>query len=280
MGSITIEPSYIIIGAGCFGASTALHLTSRHPSSKVTLLDHGTFPNPSAAAHDLNKIIRADYPDIAYMRLALEAQDQWRGQELYSKFYHETGMLFAEDFGMGRDALANYKMLLGEQCPAEMLEPSEARKKFDGIFADAEWTGVKQNFYNPRSGWGEADKALAAVIQAAIDLGVEYNGQGAAKLIFDDNHACTGVMTANGNLLQADKVVLCTGASTALLMADSAPKVSKLQIDGRQVAAAAVTCCMKVPDELRQRFQKAPVMFNGLDHTHGILVISWTATVC
>lgn len=272
MGSAPPEPSYLIIGAGCFGASTALYLSQTRPSSKITLVDSTPFPNPSAAAHDLNKIIRADYPDLLYMKLALEAQEQWRNDPIYSPYYHESGMLFAENFGMGRDALQNYKTLLGEKCPATMLEPEDARERFEGIFKDAEWSGVKQNFYNPRSGWGEADKALGNVIQNAIDNGVDYIADGVKTIVIDEQTSTTkGVMTQSGRSLEADHVVLCTGAHTACLIADSAPHNKRIQVDGRVVAAAAVTCYAKLSEERRERFKNVPVMFNGLDHTHGKL---------
>lgn len=270
MGSAPPEPSYLIIGAGCFGASTALYLSQTRPSTKITLVDSAPFPNPSAAAHDLNKIIRADYPDLLYMKLALEAQEQWRNDPIYSPYYHESGMLFAEDFGMGRDALQNYKTLLGDKCPATMLKPEDARERFEGVFKDAEWSGVKQNFYNPRSGWGEADKALGNVIQNAVDNGVEYIADRVKTIVIDELTGTTkGVMTQSGRSINADHIVLCTGAYTACLIADSAPHNTRIQVDGRMVAAAAVTCYARLPEERRERFMNVPVMFNGLDHTHG-----------
>ena len=94
-------PSYLIVGAGIFGAATALHLKRSHPDAAVTLLDRTAFPNPSSASFDLNKIVRSDYHDIFYMKLALEAQELWRNDSLYKPYYHETGMLFAENVRQG-----------------------------------------------------------------------------------------------------------------------------------------------------------------------------------
>src|ERR1700726_2402496 len=56
--------AYLVVAAGCFGASTAQQLKQALPLAQITLLDRASFPNPSAAGHDLNKIIRADYQDI------------------------------------------------------------------------------------------------------------------------------------------------------------------------------------------------------------------------
>lgn len=263
-----VQETYLIVGAGVFGASTALYLSQKQPFARVTLIDRTPFPNPSAAGHDLNKIVRADYPDLLYMKLALEAQEQWRRDPVYAPYYHESGMLFAEDFGMGRAALKNYESL-GDEYEAVMLDPGVARKRFEGIFEDAEWTGVKQNFYNPRSGWAEAEAALRSAIQSAVDNGVEYIANAVTKLILNESGACIGVETASGRRYSADYIVLCTGAQTASLIADSAPDNQALQVNGRMVAAGAVTCCARLPLERRERFRNVPVMFNGLDHTHG-----------
>lgn len=269
MTTLTQAPTYLILGAGCFGASTAYHLITEYPNAQITLIDRGPFPNPTAAAHDLNKIIRADYPDLVYMRLAHESQEQWRYEPLFRPFYHETGMLFVEDFGMGRKTYDNHKKLFGEKSSAELLDPDVAQQSFDGVFKTAHWTGVKKNYYNPRSGWAEADKAMTALIQAAVDRGVRYLGDGVAKLLFDDNSKCTGVLTGNGQVLHADRIVLAAGASIAQLLADSAPRNKDLQVNGRQIAAAATSCYLFVPENRRQRLKNAPVVFNGLDHTHG-----------
>ncbi|KAI1777179.1 hypothetical protein F4818DRAFT_409453 [Hypoxylon cercidicola] len=69
------SPSYLIVSAGCFGASTARALKKTYPNADVLVLDPAPFPNPTAAAHDFNKIIRAEYDDPSYMALALEAKE-------------------------------------------------------------------------------------------------------------------------------------------------------------------------------------------------------------
>lgn len=62
--------SYIIVGAGVFGTSTALHLKCRHPDAQVTLIDRHApdAPTRPAASWDWNKVVRADYRDITYCR--------------------------------------------------------------------------------------------------------------------------------------------------------------------------------------------------------------------
>jgi hypothetical protein len=70
----TTNPSYLIVDADVFGASTALELKRANPSASVTPINRTEFPNTSAASHDLNKIIRADYADILYTKFALRGE--------------------------------------------------------------------------------------------------------------------------------------------------------------------------------------------------------------
>lgn len=84
---------YIIVGAGCFGASTAWAIKKSQPDAQVTLVDRTPFPCPFTTAHDINKIIRPEYADTAYMELALEAQDQWRTNPALKAYYLEISVI-------------------------------------------------------------------------------------------------------------------------------------------------------------------------------------------
>lgn len=103
--------SYLFVGAGCFGASAALHLKQSDPLAEVTLLDRTPFPCPSATAHDLNKVIRADYEDLLYMELALEALKLWKTDPILRPFCNETGLIFAGTLEPGFKIIENYKKL-------------------------------------------------------------------------------------------------------------------------------------------------------------------------
>lgn len=90
--------SYVIVGAGNFGAATALTLAKRG-DVRVTLVDTAPYPNPRAAFHDVNKIVRDDYPDKLYMRMLVKAMLRWRHDTLYSPHYREVGVVKRLDFG-------------------------------------------------------------------------------------------------------------------------------------------------------------------------------------
>lgn len=258
---------YLIVGAGVFGLSTALELAKSQPDAKVTLIDRSPCPHPSAASSDLNKIIRADYDDVFYMRLALEALEKWKTDPIYRPYFHETGMLFAEDIGMGDASLKNYKAI-GHDAGAEILTTDEALDRFP-IFKKANWTDVKDNYYNPHSGWAEADPTMRSVAEAALAAGVKFSQDSVERLIFDSAGACVGVRALDGQETRAGTTLLCAGAWTAQLIADSAPDNKDIQANDRMVAAAAISCVVNCAAEYLSLYQDGPVHFLGMYHTHG-----------
>jgi len=110
-GPSDCEDSYVIVGAGIFGASTALHLISKYPSARVTLIDRTPFPCQVGASWDWNKVIRADYTKLVYMELALEALEWWQTDPLYKPFYHESGLIWLDNAGVPQTIIDNYKHL-------------------------------------------------------------------------------------------------------------------------------------------------------------------------
>lgn len=60
-----------IVGAGCWGLSTAYHLV-KNGYDNITVFDRAAaIPSPHSAADDLNKIIRAQYDDDFWTELGV-----------------------------------------------------------------------------------------------------------------------------------------------------------------------------------------------------------------
>lgn len=69
--TIAKSDSILIVGAGAFGLSTALHL-SQAGYTNVTVLDKDKqVPSGWSAANDVNKILRAEYEDPFYTDLTV-----------------------------------------------------------------------------------------------------------------------------------------------------------------------------------------------------------------
>lgn len=92
--------------------------------------------------------------------------------------------------------------------------------------------------------------ALTKVTEAVVQGGVEYHAADIKKLLFDESGACTGAESVDGRTWTADHVILCTGAATARLIADSAPWRKDIQVGDRMVAAAVVTGLAKLSQSL------------------------------
>ena len=131
---MSAQPSYLIIGAGVFGVSTAYHLIKKYPNAHIQLVDRTQYPCPLAASWDWNKVIRADYGDIFYMKLAFEAIQYWRHDPLFSQFYHQSGLINIDNTELGKKILKNYEKL-GIEVDAEVRSP-ERFKAMYGSFYD------------------------------------------------------------------------------------------------------------------------------------------------
>lgn len=85
MTNVFDKPSVLIVGGGEFGSTTAVELLQSGNYSSVTILDRAvTLPASDAASTDINKVVRFDYADNDYAKLACEAvrrwnQPQWKG---------------------------------------------------------------------------------------------------------------------------------------------------------------------------------------------------------
>lgn len=272
----TPPASYLIVGAGVFGASTALHLARRHPDARITLVDRDAYAAPTrvAASWDWNKVVRADYRDPVYTRLALEARDVWTSDPLWQHFYHESGIYWISGSGFAQRVLQNFRELGVEDARLSSHPVNEARTMHGGVFADADYEGVSEVLVNGLSGWADARDALRKVIETAVgELGVRYVEAEVAAFVFEKQSqdgtagraggggggGCIGARTADGTVLAADRVVLCTGAFTPKLLVDSAPQRPELHAGPRIIAAGVTEAIAPLSPEQVPAFSGMPV---------------------
>lgn len=261
--------SYLIIGSGVFGASTAVALIRKHPTASITLIDRDSYsaPNRVAASWDWNKVIRADYSDILYTKLGLEAQYLWRTDPIWKPFYHESGMMWISPSAFAEKVLRNFKEL-GVKVDIKAYEVEEAKQLYGGMFEDADYTGVKQVLVNRSSGWAEAKEALRNTIETAVGLGVKYVTAEVKVLEFEGARCC-GVKIASGEILTADRVILCTGAFTPKFLINSAPERMELHAGERIIAAAVTEAIAPLSAEQSKILDTMPVAINDSPIEHG-----------
>lgn len=149
--SETVHPSVLIVGGGAFGTSTAYHLAQRG-YTKVRVLDRHAAPSKDAAATDLNKIIRADYPNPLYTKLGLEAMAVWKDPSTFlSGLFRPTGWIMsAHEMTQGflRRALKTSQEAGRKEVQLISIDQTKQRwPEFTGTFSG--WT----NLWSPEAGW-------------------------------------------------------------------------------------------------------------------------------
>ncbi|KAF6831977.1 sarcosine oxidase [Colletotrichum musicola] len=266
------KPSYLIVGAGVFGVSTAYHLIQKYPDASVTLVDRDAFDAEQrvAASWDWNKVVRADYDDFVYCQLALEAQDVFENDPLWKPHFHKTGVYWICRSDYAQNVIDHHRRL-GRKDDIVALPIPEARKLYGGLFEDADYSGAKEVLVNQGSGWAAAGDALRAVTRRAIELGVKYVVAETASLDVDARGTCTGITTVEGEKLSASHVILCTGAYTSKLLELSAAKsgVEALSAGGRILAAGITTGMAQLDEEEYRKYADMPVGFQGYTAEHG-----------
>jgi sarcosine oxidase/L-pipecolate oxidase len=270
--------SFLILGAGVFGASTALALAQSYPSKSIVLIDR-EIPSRRGASWDWTKVIRADYTDIFYTRLAVEAKRVWRSNPLYSGNYHETGLVWVDDSGFSKGVIENYSAL-GVDEKWELVSAKDLRASYGGSFSEAEFGNLQDIFLNKSSGWVEASKALANVIEAAASAGVQLIESEACNLMFDDGGSGVGVRTTDGQVFLGEKIILATGAETAKILVTSAPDLPQLHVGSRLSAAGLITGVLNLDAEEAIRHHGTPVFLHAGGPAQGNVKYALRMAIC
>ncbi|MSP23598.1 MAG: FAD-dependent oxidoreductase [Myxococcales bacterium] len=215
----------LVVGAGAFGLSAALELRRR--GHEVVLVDPGPLPHADAASNDVSKLIRADYGgDVLYTELMELALTRWRAQtsERPRPLFHETGLVCLTRSAMmpGEFEHDSFTLLSARGYPLERLNCDTILARFPA-FSEG---GYLDGYFNPVGGWAESGEVLRALIAEARLLGVELReGVRARRLPGHAHLDHTGIECADGTTIEADHVVVTTGAWVCQLLPELADRV-------------------------------------------------------
>lgn len=264
-----IPREILIVGAGVFGLSTALAFLEReaYNNSKITIIDSAAIlPNPVGSSVDASRIIRADYANPHYAKMACLAQEHWRDQSASGwggeGRYSETGFVLTAEEGQAeyvRSAMVNVQDLAKQGLPME-LGKIEGLNNREEIRKATGFPGVsgQKGYANWNSGWADAEKCIAFAIEkvkrhsnargrVTIKPGCEV-----ARLSFISAGQCDGVVLKDGSGLKADLTILATGAWT--------PSLFNLQ--NRCLATGQVLGYIKISEEEQEYLKNTPVVMN------------------
>jgi sarcosine oxidase len=192
----------VVIGAGVFGAWTAHRL--RRSGRSVALLDAYGAANSRASSGAESRILRIGYgPDHLYTRWAGCAKELWL--ELFDRagqpeLFQNTGVLWTPPPG---DATAAHTLATFEKCGItfQLLPPAELAARYPQFQFSSERMGI----FEPGSGVLLARRALRAVVEEAVENGVDYFRE--AALVPEGGT----VRTNSGQTLHAGSFVYACG---------------------------------------------------------------------
>lgn len=229
----------LIVGAGVFGLSTALNLASRGYSN-VTVLDRAPPPVPDGSSVDVSRVIRCDYADPFYAKLAREAIDEWC-QEPWKPHFHNTGFVLASetpdeyiDKCKGNLRQEGHK-IIDFDTSAELVQ------KFPAFPSSI---GQLRGYINPTGGWANAEGAIRLLAEICVAKGVSFvsGPRGTVKSLIIEGTRVEGVETLAGPL-RSTSVILATGAWTNRLigvqssMSSSGQPVGFVQLSSEEAAS-------------------------------------------
>lgn len=254
------EPTILIVGAGTFGVSTAYHLAQTYTDpTRITIIDRAPSPLSSthAAAIDINRIIRADYPSTLYCNLANEAMHAWYWSNELGPCYHKVGWLMLDEKGsdLQRDIFATLRARGTHLMQDVALD--EIARGGGGRWGPTEGTDTElfgSAYFNPDAGWVDAAQATTRFLETAVRTGVRRVVGDVAELVVDASTGrVRGVQTrGDGKVWTADKIVLAAGAWTSSLLSpveDTLGVPEEDRIERQAQATACVSAYFRVADE-------------------------------
>ena len=213
--------------------------------------------NPHASSIDTSRIIRADYSNPLYTRLADEAQQYWRTKFSRNGIYRESGLaIVGEEGKSGWEYIDKSRHNVASH--ARGLDSPEAIREAVKTGGSSGSAG----YINYESGWADASAAMGVFRQRVSDLakasGRDLWKRGkAVELLYSEPVSSKpprveGVRLSSGEILSASLTILAAGAWTGSL----------IDLRGRAEATAQVLSYVNLSASERERLQSMPVVLN------------------
>lgn len=201
----------IIVGAGVFGLSTALELASRG-YTKITVLDRHLPPVQDGSSVDISRVIRSDYGDSTYAKMALEAYHSWKTD--FAAYFHDAPFMMLTSRSESPYVKETMGTLKSLNLPFQELQnPGQIRRHV------SDFTGghLYHGYINPSGGWADAEAAVACLARRCSAHGVCFvTGPGGTVTSLNVlEQRVTGVTVATRDVLSTRHVIMATGAWTA-----------------------------------------------------------------
>ncbi|CAN5862070.1 hypothetical protein BH23ACT10_BH23ACT10_28300 [soil metagenome] len=209
---MTDRPSAVIVGAGVFGAATALALTRR--GWAVTVLERATPGHVGASSGGDSRLLRSSHGgEHWYTRLAWEGRAAWdRLQEdTGQRVLVETGIVWfaRDDDGWETDS---YQVCAELDIPVERLDANRIRGMFPSVRTDDLAFGL----WEPHAGVLRARVGVQAMVALAQREGATVRTGVTARPADDDGEG----VDVGGEMLRADRIVWACGPWLPVVFGD------------------------------------------------------------
>ena len=198
----------IVVGAGVFGAWTALRL--RQTGRSVLLLDaHGPGNNRASSGGE-TRIIRICYgPDELYAVSSLASLERWKdfAARCREPLFVETGMLWLAKTDSDDDYTAQgFEVVSRLNVRAERFTQAELQRRYPQIALD----DVAWGFFEPESGALMARRCVQAVVADFVRSGGTYR-ELAVALPDENGQSMDAIRTLAGDEFAAEQFVFACG---------------------------------------------------------------------
>jgi monomeric sarcosine oxidase len=196
----------VVVGAGVFGAWTALQLAKRGKS--VLLLDAYGPGHSRSSSGDESRIIRMGYgAEEIYTRWSQRSLVQWK--ELFAATHNEalfknTGVLWMA--AAGDPTLRATREVL-TRCGVKFMEFNHVA--LTSKYQQMNLEGIAEGIFEPESGVLMARRAVAAVVAEAVRLGAEYRQVNASVPSGDGKISAVHCKNSGEPFLAAEYVFAC-----------------------------------------------------------------------
>ncbi|KAJ9381879.1 hypothetical protein DTO063F5_6006 [Paecilomyces variotii] len=228
---VTTDSTILIIGAGTWGCSTALHL-ARRGYKHITVLDPYAVPSPIAAGNDINKISEhsgaEDWPDpdkdpqgYADHVCRENAIMAWKNDPVFKPYYHETGFIVAAHTPSTIEHVKKHELYPSESVFEKLETAEDFRKTMPEGVLTGSFPGWKGWWKKDGAGWVHARKALVSAYEEAKRLGVNFitgSPQGNVIGLKYENGDVIGAETADSQIHRANHTILAAGAGSDRLL--------------------------------------------------------------
>lgn len=212
---------------------------------------------PDGSSVDISRVVRFDYGDDVYTRMAWEAYQLWSTSTLFKGVFYPSPFALAATNDPGRQYVDRCIASLEHvSLPYRRLHDIQETKR---IFPTLTGQLGNPGFYgycNFQAGWVDAYRAIARIRDQCIEAGVSFiAGAGGTVTRLQTRPGGTqivGVETADGNIVPGDVFILAAGAWSSRLVS----------MYNTTLATAQVVGFLNLTAAEMERYKELPIYIN------------------